>query len=242
MSNRATAFFAAAVLICLIPAASAAQLTPYAQSFGGLNQADPGALAADGWLVFANVFGPGGTPYLYGYGPFPAPNGGPPYAFCSIAAGEGGPEQGAQQLVVFSDYNNTDHGLGNVIESNVFHEQVIGAGDVGGTWVFSFQAKHGDLAGASTALAFIKTLDPGAGYALTNFITVDMTTIPTTWNEYALSIAIDAGLAGQILQFGFLNDATYYEPSGTFYDNINWNLDGIIATDETSWGNVKSRY
>jgi hypothetical protein len=242
MTTRATALFAAAVLICLIPTAASAQLAPYAQSFGGLGLTDPGALAGDGWQVFANVFGPGGTPYLYGYGPFPAPNSGPPYAFCTITSGEGGPAQGPQQLAVFSDYNNTDHGIGNVIESNVFQEQVVGAGEVGTTWFFSFDAKHGDLAGASTALAFIKTLDPNAGYALTNFITVDMTSIPSTWNNYSLGIFIDAGLVGQILQFGFLNTASYYEPSGMFYDNINWNLDGVIPVDETSWSGVKSRF
>lgn len=242
MITKATALLVAAVLMCLIPAAAHAQLMPYAQNFGGLSQTDPGALAGDGWLVFANVFAPDGTTYLYGYGPFPAPNGGPPYAFCTVAAGEGGPEQGAQQLVAFSDYNNTDHGIGNVIESNVFQEQTIAAGDVGGFWVFDFQAKKGDLAGASTALAFIKTLDPGAGYALTNFITVDLTNIPTTWANYSLAINIDAGLAGQILQFGFLNTASNYEPSGVFYDNINWNLEGAVPTEDASWGSVKARF
>ena len=31
---------------------------------------------------------------------------------------------------------------------------------VGETWVFAFDAKRGNIAGASTALAFIKTIDP----------------------------------------------------------------------------------
>jgi hypothetical protein len=242
MINRATAIFATAVLICLISAGAHAQLTPYAQSFGGLGQTDPGALAGDGWKVFANVFGPGGSPYFYGYGPFPAPNSGPPYAFCTIASGEGGAAQGPQQLVVFSDYNNGDHGVGNLIESNVFQEQVVGPGDVGMTWVFLFDAKRGDLAGASTALAFFKTLDPGAGYALTNFITADMTSIPTSWSTYSLSIFIDPSLEGQILQFGFLNNAANYEASGIFYDNINFAPDGVISTEEASWGKVKSLF
>ena len=91
-------------------------------------------------------------------------------------------------------------------------------------------------------MAFIKTLDPNAGYALTNFITVDLTTAPTTWNDYSLGINIDASLAGQILQFGFLNTATYYEPSGMYYDNINWNLNGVIPTKDVSWGSLKSRF
>jgi hypothetical protein len=242
MSKCATALFVAAVLIGSIPAASYAQLSPYSQSFGGLVATDPGALAADGWLVFANVFAADGTSYIYGYGPFPAPNSGPPYAFCTIATGEGGPAQGAQQLVVFSDYNNGDHGSGRVIESNVFQEQHVGGGDVGITWTFQFDAKRGDLAGASTALAFIKTLDPAAGYALTNFITVDMTTIPAAWSMHALSIMIDPTLVGQILQIGFLNKATYYQPSGIFYDNINFAPNGVIPTDGASWGSVKALF
>lgn len=241
MTKFATAVFAAAVLICLVPAAAHADLAAYAQDFESLIQANPGALAGDGWLVFANVFTPGGG-YLYGYGPFPAPNGGPPYAFCTIAAGEGGAGQGAQQLVVFSDYNNGDHANGNIIESNVFHEQVVGAGNVGTTWVFTFDAKHGDLAGASTALAFIKTLNPAAGYAMTNFLTVDMTSIPASWSTYTLSIVIDASLVGQILQFGFANNATNYQPSGTFYDNVNFTQDGVIPTESASWGSVKSLF
>ena len=48
-------------------------------------EADPNALAADGWVVYGSVFTAGGA-YLYGYGTFPAPNG--TSAFCDIAAGE----------------------------------------------------------------------------------------------------------------------------------------------------------
>ncbi len=87
MKNRVNAFVAVAVLICLAPAAAFA-LVPYAQNFESLNAADPAALANDGWLVYGNVFNPGGG-YLYGYGAFPAPNG--TGAFCAIAVGEGGP-------------------------------------------------------------------------------------------------------------------------------------------------------
>jgi hypothetical protein len=57
---------------------------------------------------------------------------------------------------------------------------------------------------------------------LTNFITIDMTGIPAAWDSYVLSIFIDPSLEGQILQFGFLNTATYYEPSGILYDNVNF--------------------
>ena len=41
-----------------------------------------------------------------------------------IAAGEDG-----QQLVTFSDYNNGDDDVGNLIETNVFQEQTVGVAD-----------------------------------------------------------------------------------------------------------------
>ena len=193
----------------------------------------------DGWLVFANVFGPDWG-YWYGYGPFPAPNDG--FGFCAIADGEGNGAQGVQQLVVFSDYNNADHGNGAFIESNTFQEQIIGPGDVTETWVFEFQAKMGNLELGSTALAFIKTLDPNAGWATTNFITVDMTATPAQWTDYSITIDIDPTLDGQILQIGFQNVATNYEGSGVFYDNVNLTIGGPVATEEMSFGGVKSLF
>ena len=238
MKSRAIALFALAALVCLLPAAGSA-LSMYSQDFEGLVQADTGALAADGWLVFGNVFGPDWS-YWYGYGAYPAPNDGA--AFCQIVIGEGGVDQGAQQLVVFSDYNNGDHANGAHIEANVFQEQTVAPGDVGQTWVFSFDAKLGNIAGASTAAAFIKTLDPGNGWITTNFLTVDTTGIPPQWGTYSLQIVIDAGLVGQIFQFGFMNVATGYESSGIFYDNINFGMDDGVATQESTWGSVKALY
>lgn len=200
-----------------------ADLASYSQDFEGMELPVDGstALSADGWKIFGNVFDPGGG-YLYGYGVFPAPNNANNPAFSNVTTGEGGVPQGDRQLVVFSDYNNTDHGAGNLIEANVFQEQVVGAADVGSTWTFTFDAKLGDLAGSTTALAFIKTLDPGAGYAMTNFETVDMTAIPATWDTYSVDLLIDSSLDGQILQFGFSSTATNYEASGVIYDNVSF--------------------
>ena len=159
MQNKAKAIVAVALLVILIPAASFAIL-PYGQDFESLDQTNVAALGEDGWLVFANVFGPDWG-YWYGYGVFPAPNDGA--AFSAIVIGEGGVMQGDQQMVTFSDYNNVDHGNGAYIESNVFQEWVIGPGDVTETWIFEFDAKLGNLEGQTTALAFIKTLDPANG-------------------------------------------------------------------------------
>ncbi len=226
MRTRATALLAAVVLAALIPA-SAFALTPYTQNFETYSMPGPGLLLGDNWLVYGNVFAPDNVTYLYGYGPYPAPNDG--MAFCAIVAGEGGVDQGAQQLSVYSDYNNQDHGLGRWIESNVYREQTVTAGDVGQTWVFEFNAKMGNLELLSTAAAFIKTLNPSAGWALTNFIQTDMTTIPATWGGYSVSITIDASLVGQVLQFGFLNRATAFQSSGITYDNVNFHQQGSTA-------------
>ena len=215
MRTKLTVLTAVLCLIVAIPASAALSL--YTQNYEALVQSDVNALANDGWIVFGNVFDASGN-YLYGYGTFPAPNDG--FAFCQIDVNQGGEEQGAQQMVVFSDYNNGDHAAGNLIESNVFQERTIEASDVGTVWSFAFQAKKGNIAGASTALAFIKTLDPANGWATTNYIPVDMTSIPDTWGGYELTLEITSGLVGQLFQFGFSNTATGYEGSGIFYDNI----------------------
>jgi hypothetical protein len=221
MQKRVNAAIAIAALVGLIPVAAVA-LSPYSQDFEGLDQTDITALDADGWIVYGNVYAPDGTTWLYGYGPFPAPNDGA--AFCQIALGEGGVEQGAQQLNTFSDYLNLDHLNGNLVEANIFQELSINQSDVGETWVFDFEAKLGNLEGATTAAAFIKTIDPGNGYAMTNFISQDMTATPATWTGYSLSIEIIPELSGQLLQFGFLNVATDYEGSGVFYDNLDFHV------------------
>ncbi|MFT5233133.1 MAG: hypothetical protein ACI9UK_001796 [Candidatus Krumholzibacteriia bacterium] len=240
MQKKVTALVLFALLACMIPTAAMA-LSPYSEDFEGLNNADTGALAGAGWLVFANVFSPDGTVYYYGYGVFGAPNDGA--AFSAVAVGVGGGGQGAQQLSAFSDYNNTDHGLGNRIEANVFQEYTVGPGDVGETWTFEFDAKLGNLEGATTAVAFIKTLDPNNGYATTNFITQNMTAIPTSWGTYMISILIDGSLPGQLLQIGFSNTASNYEGSGVYYDNINFYISGgVVATESATFGDVKSLF
>lgn len=233
MKRNASAILAAA-LICAVSFTALAQ-TPYSQDFEALAPVD-GSMAGDGWLIFGNVFDPGGG-YLYGYGVFPAPNN--IGNWCDIVTGEGGPEQGMQQIVVYSDYANGDHANGNLIETNLFQEQVVPAGATG-VWTFTYDGKKGNIAGSSTALAFIKTLDPNAGYAMTNFITQDMTDPPTTWQGYSLSIDV-AGLDGQILQFGFSTTSTNYEPTGNFYDNVCF-FEEITAVDETTWGGVKNLF
>ena len=217
--DRRTIMALAAVLLLAAPGPSHAALTAYNQNFEGLVITSPTALSGDGWVVYGNVFTPGDV-YLYGYGPFPAPNGG--NAFSDIDTGQGGAAQGSQQLSIYSDYNNGDHGNGNWVESNVYREQTITAGDVNGYWIFQFDAKLGNLVPPSTAFAFIKTLNPAAGYATTNFKPMDTTNLPTTWRTYEIGILITPDLVGQLLQIGFANKATGYLSSGVFYDNVVW--------------------
>lgn len=216
-TNR-NSYALAAALIALVGSSAMADVADYSQDFEALDMNSPSALGDDGWLVGANVFDAGGA-FLYNYFAFPAPNGGP--AFSAIDSGQGGAAQGAQQLSVYNDYNNADHGGTNLIEANVFREYIVGASDVGSTKTFSFDAKLGNLAGGSSAVAFIKTLDQNNGFALTNFVTIDMTNTSTDWTSYSMDLAIDASLEGQIFQIGFYSVASGFEASGVFYDNIN---------------------
>jgi len=216
MHSRYTKLLLSSALTCLAASTGWAQIGSYSQDFEAVDQASPSALADDGWLVGANVFDAGGG-WLYNYFAFPAPNGGA--AFCAVAAGEGGPDQGAQQMVVYNDYNNGDHGNGHLIEANVFRERVIDASDVGKTMVFSFDGKLGDLQSPTTASAFIKILNTNT-WGLDAFLQTDMTNAPTTWNSHSMSLTIDAAWVGFIFQVGFMNTATGWNPSGVVYDNI----------------------
>jgi hypothetical protein len=210
----------AALLTCLLPVGANAQIVPFSEDFEGLDQTDELALGNAGWLVFGNVFSSGGS-YLYGYGPEPAPNNPAQPAFSQITIDEGGDEQGTQQISVISDYENLDHAFFNLIEANVYQEFTIDATNVGQRWIFQFDAKRGDLAPPSTAAAFIKTIDPASGFSTSNFLTVDTSAIPTTWNTYSIVLDIDAGLENQFFQIGFMNTSTNYDPTAVFYDNVN---------------------
>jgi len=103
-------------------------------------------------LIFADVWAEAGgsqaevgnSIFLYSYGPFAAPNGGP--GFSAVAGGEGGVNQGTQYLNIYSDYNNVDQGINDgvgggcvncqlgqsaTINTSVFRESTIDVGDIG---------------------------------------------------------------------------------------------------------------
>ncbi len=92
---------AAAALVLVAPLSAHAALSAYSQNFETLSGSS--ALSGDGWKVYGNVFNADNS-YAYGYGSFPAPNGGP--GFSGVDSGQGGAAQGSKQLAVYSDYNN----------------------------------------------------------------------------------------------------------------------------------------
>lgn len=203
------------------------ELSPFSEDFESLDQASGAAISDAGWFVAASVFNPMGD-FLYFYGNFPAPNGTP--GFCSVADGQGGPDQGVQQLVTYSDYNNADHGNGFTIESNVFREQRVGATDVGKTFTFEFDAKLGDIVAPSTALAFIKIIDSTV-FSIDGISTFDTTALPTTWGTYSVSITIEPQHVGDFFQTGFQTNATNFNASGIFYDNLVFGEEVSLGTN-----------
>jgi len=227
MIPRFTALLAGSAALCLTASTSFAQIGSYSEDFEALNMGNSTELGDNGWLVFGNVFDPGWN-YLYGYGPYPAPNGGP--GFCGITNGQGGPPQGNQQIVTYSDYNNGDHAVGNYIEANVFQERVVAASDVGKTFVFQFDGKLGDIFAPSTSAAFIKIVDSTV-WTLDGYVTVDTTNMPATWSTYSLSITIDANHVGDYFQIGFMNVSTNYDNTGQVYDNITLGEDSVCAVN-----------
>jgi exo-beta-1,3-glucanase (GH17 family) len=202
----------------------------YEQDFEGLDPANPDALATDGWLYFGNVYDgtlPPDDPnfFKFGFGPFPAPT--TSGQISAIATGQGGPDQGAQQLVIFSNYDccdppNQGHFNGtDLVETIVFQEiNPVLPSDIGGTFEFSFDAKRGNIGGSTSAQAFVRTLDPDNGFATTNNVVVDTTNLPVDWGRYSITLELsDPALQGQILQFGFSTIASNFEGAGNFYDN-----------------------
>jgi beta-glucanase (GH16 family) len=202
----------------------------FEENFDSLGKDDPNALGDTGWLIFGAVFDSAGT-FKFGYGAFPAPNNPSPPGWAAIVDDQGGVEQGTQQLSIFSDYNCCQPGQGHfngtdLVESNIFREWTIGA--AGGafpsldtTVTFSFDAKKGNIEGTSEAIAFIKTLDPDAGFATTNFVIVDTTNLPDTWGRYSVSLDLtDPLLEGQLLQVGFATTTSNFQGTGVFYDNL----------------------
>ena len=200
----------------LLPTVAVAQVSLYSEDFEALQAADPLALSGSGWIAYGNVFDPGGS-LINGYGPFPAPNSGS--GFSEIRSNLGTPAQGAQHLLVLSDYGNLNHVGGNLVEANVYQERTIDQASAGKTVDFEFDARTLDLQSPSTALAFIKVIDAQT-FAVNDVVTADMSSLASSWSTYSMNLVIDPSHVGDLLQFGFASTATNFVPSGVLYDNV----------------------
>ena len=70
--QRSLRMLTLATLLVFLSPMSILAIEAYDQDFENLVQSDVNALTNDGWLVFGNVF-TSNNEYLYGYGPFGAP-------------------------------------------------------------------------------------------------------------------------------------------------------------------------
>ena len=209
---------------------ASAALATYTQNFEGMTPLQgypPNDLSNDGWQIYGIVYD--ANPYnnpsanITGqYGPFPAANAGAPDgslgSIQGVATGQGGPTQGDVVLAKYTDYNNQDGLATGYVAASTYQEQEIGAGDVGSTWRFSYDAKKGNLEADSSAFAYILTQDFTAGSEI--FLPSDTTNLPIEWGRYFIDLLITPELVGDNLSFGFVATATGNNGSGNFYDNI----------------------
>lgn len=202
----------------------------YTTDFECIDIADP--VLGDGWASFVNIFEANGVGYVGGYSVGGgAPNGA---QISALTTGQGGAEQFKKQINVFSNYDSdfggiVQHADGQLVEVNVFQEYTLVAGSEG-TYTFTFDAKlppTGAVASPSTANAFVKVLNPAAGFLTVSgtLDSFDSTTLTTDWSTQSVSVVITPGMAATLptqllLQFGFQNTSTLYNDSGVIYDNV----------------------
>ena len=71
----------------------------------------------------------------------------------------------------------------------------------------------------------MKVLDLVGG-TFDEFVVVELImsdVITDDWSTYTIELELDAAaLDGQLLQFGFETNATNYNPSGIYYDNVDF--------------------
>ncbi len=176
------------------------------------------------WRRFTNVFDDGVFQFSYsGIASAVGPQ------MSALVFDQGGVDQGAQQLSVYSDYEccfgppiagHQGGGLGTV-EVNILREfdSLLTSADAGTILRFTVQAKRGGIGGNSTAFAFIKVLDPSNGFSTTAIDQVELTSASTDWQTYTMEITA-GDWDGQLLQIGFQNTSGNFDDSGMFYDNV----------------------
>ncbi|MGD2054043.1 MAG: VPLPA-CTERM sorting domain-containing protein [Gammaproteobacteria bacterium] len=210
--------------VAFAPASSAA-LATYSTDFESAPSGGTGFTPiGDGWLTFVNQFNTDGS-YAggYQYNGGLAPSDGPQVS--AINTSEAGPNQGAQVLSVYSDYDNRafqENGNPAAVETLVFQEQLLD-GSESGLWYFGFDAKAGGITGTATAEAFIKVLDAGFQPVANGLIQLSTTSISANWSRYEAIVDFDAVGGGAVrTQFGFQTLTGNDVPSDNFYDNVTW--------------------
>ena len=199
----------------------------YEQDFEALDPGDPDALASDGWLYFGNVFDGTGA-FKFDFGPFPAPT--TTGQISAIATDQGGPDQGANQLVVFSNYDCCDPTEPRPLQRDRPGRDHRLPGDQSDPrqryWpdvhvrVRRQTRQHRRL---DDRTSVHPDAGPDAGFATTNNVVLDTTNLPASWATYSITLDLsDSALVGQILQFGFSTVASNFEGAGNFYDNISF--------------------
>ena len=140
----------------------------------------------------------------------------------------GGAKQGRKQLNVFSNYDSDFNGVlqheaGQLVEVNVYKEYRL-TPENAGTYVFTFDARlpdEGALAAPATAKAFLKVLDPNNDFQpFGDPAESDASTLTTDWETRSVELTVTEEMDGMILQFGFTNVASNYDPTGVLYDNV----------------------
>ena len=206
--------YVATIAATALMSGSAFAAIDFSDDFESYNLADGGVIGG-GWKVFANIFDdyPGCSQYLYGYGPFDAPNGGG--GFSSIVVGATN-----QALNAYSNYDDSQHASSNCVETSLFQE--IGSFDAAdaGTYVFSFDTQvPGALEGSASVFAFVKLLDP---ITFADAFGGAMVFDTTAAGPGSIEVTLTEGDAGKILQWGFSTKASNYEFTGRWYDNVSF--------------------
>lgn len=231
---------------------SHATINPFSDDFEGLAvSAGDSALADLGWQIGASVFDGAGN-FKFFFGLFAAPNGGAGFSSVATGDGHpGAVDDSGNYLNIFSDYNccgldgGSPEGHGNgtdVVNALVVKEYTISAADIGSSVTFRFDVKRpefqddgfgGDTSPAvgngcggtgdvCEASALVRTLDPTAGFSITNDLLIDTTSVAQDeWIEQSITLDLtDPLLEGQILQVGFQTFAQDFNNSGVYYDNV----------------------
>lgn len=223
--------------ITFAPASSAALLS-YSQDWEGVNPATDVNIG-DGFVI-GNINVNSGGAWFAGAAAPNSPAAGV-NGYSAFVTGEGGTEQGDNQLSIFSDYNPWSPFTtpGTTLQTYTYRDQgTIGLDDVGLTYRFSFDGKDGGVTGdpASEAWAFIKVLkqSDGSYFELVNN-TFDSTVFTTDWSGGFVEFTVDAGMVGELVQFGFANEATDWAPSAVFYDNLGFAEVSAVPVPAAVW-------